>query len=106
LQGINDKGHSLLRGSLGDNQYHSVSPSEDIRGMENCTRCLILPLKECRSEYFLLQKLNYIPKNLISGKWHICDHPIDYVHSFGGFYLTGEEGGYPVFNYAAFIDIG
>jgi len=51
-------------------------------------------VKECRTEKFILQKLNYIHNNPCSGKWKLADNPIYYFHSSASFYISGKPGGY------------
>lgn len=41
------------------------------------------------SEKFLLQKLNYIHFNPVSGKWNLVSDPTEYKHSSASFYETG-----------------
>jgi REP element-mobilizing transposase RayT len=47
--------------------------------------------KECFSNEFIEQKLSYIHKNPISGKWKLADTYIDYHHSSARFYEIGES---------------
>jgi REP element-mobilizing transposase RayT len=61
--------------------------------------------KECRSEKFILQKLNYIHNNPCSGKWKLVNSPIDYWHSSASFYITCKQAGYPVKDYREFMKI-
>jgi hypothetical protein len=42
------------------------------------------------SEKFLLQKLEYIHRNPVSGKWNLVDDFTDYEHSSASFYETGQ----------------
>jgi hypothetical protein len=62
--------------------------------------------KECRSNKFINQKLNYIHNNPCSGKWNLADSPVNYVHSSAKFYLTGEHGVYEVLHLGKLEDIG
>ncbi|MDN3655404.1 hypothetical protein QWZ08_07200 [Ferruginibacter paludis] len=55
--------------------------------------------KDCRSNEFVWQKLNYTHNNPCTGKWQLAANPIDYIHSSAKFYLTGEQGIYPVTNF-------
>jgi REP element-mobilizing transposase RayT len=55
-------------------------------------------VKECRTEKFILQKLNYIHNNPCSGKWSLCDKPYNYEHSSARFY-DGDKRGYKVKDY-------
>jgi REP element-mobilizing transposase RayT len=55
--------------------------------------------KECSSDKFLEQKLNYIHENPYRGKWSLVQQPQDYVHSSAQYYLSGHQGIYEVLNY-------
>jgi hypothetical protein len=60
-------------------------------------------VKECRTEKFILQKLNYIHNNPCAGKWKLADSIIHYIHSSASFYIYGKMGGYPVKDYREFM---
>lgn len=55
--------------------------------------------KECRTDLFIWQKLNYIHQNPVSGKWMLAATALDYPHSSAQYYHTGEQGRYPVLNF-------
>jgi REP element-mobilizing transposase RayT len=61
--------------------------------------------KECISNEFIEQKLDYMHENPCRGKWKLAEDPASYPHSSALFYLTGEQGLYEVFNYLALGDI-
>jgi len=61
--------------------------------------------KECLSNTFTEQKLEYIHNNPCTGKWNLVASPELYVHSSGRFYATGEQGIYEVINYMYLQDI-
>jgi len=42
-------------------------------------------IKEIITEKFIRQKLNYMHKNPVSGKWKLVDDYIDYIHSSARF---------------------
>ncbi|MBK9226107.1 MAG: hypothetical protein IPL67_03360 [Ignavibacteria bacterium] len=44
------------------------------------------------TEKFIRQKLNYMHKNPVSGKWKLVENYLDYIHSSARFYELGEEG--------------
>lgn len=48
-------------------------------------------IKDCWTEKFLRQKLDYIHNNPISGKWSLVDDPAMYPFSSAGFYMLGTE---------------
>jgi len=47
--------------------------------------------KECRTEKFIQQKLNYIHFNPVSGKWRLSKTDLDYYYSSARFYETGID---------------
>ena len=61
--------------------------------------------KECFSEEMIIQKLDYMHSNPCKGVWHLVDSPVDYKYSSALYYITGEEGLYPVTNYMELADI-
>jgi REP element-mobilizing transposase RayT len=48
-------------------------------------------IKQCRSENFILQKLNYMHWNPCTGKWKLADRPYTYLHSSSSFYELGKK---------------
>ncbi len=65
--------------------------------------------KECRTEKFITQKLNYPPRRTgihnnpcVAG---LCIFPEEYKHSSAKFYITGEQGIYPVTSFMELRDI-
>ncbi|MFZ1800435.1 MAG: hypothetical protein WAU24_11280, partial [Chitinophagaceae bacterium] len=48
-------------------------------------------IKPVYTEKFLLQKLNYIHNNPITGKWKLAFLPENYLHSSAAFYLLNKE---------------
>lgn len=51
------------------------------------------------------QKLDYMHNNSCAGKWQLVSSPVEYAHSSAGYYLTGNDGAYAVFNYCSLSDI-
>ncbi len=66
-------------------KHNVFRPSEDI--------------KEIMTEKFMRQKLNYMHKNPVSGKWKLVENYLDYIHSSARFYELGEEGVFHVYHY-------
>ena len=60
--------------------------------------------KECRTEKFLLQKLNYIHANPCRGKWHLADSPENYKHSSAKYYMQEAKGYYSSITHYKFIE--
>jgi len=61
--------------------------------------------KWCNSDKLLEQKLSYIHSNPCKGKWNLANSPFEYVHSSAKYYLTGEQGFYPVTHYKEIEEI-
>jgi hypothetical protein len=61
--------------------------------------------KECRSNKFVEQKLNYIHTNPCRGVWNLVADECDYKHSSANFYATSEQGVYAVTNYKELEDV-
>ena len=61
--------------------------------------------KECRTRAFIHQKLNYMHWNPCKGENKIVELPEQYIHSSAKFYITGEQGIYPVTSYTELEDI-
>jgi REP element-mobilizing transposase RayT len=61
--------------------------------------------KECFSEKFTEQKLNYIHENPCRGTWNLARQPQDYLHSSARYYITGNQGRYEVLNYTELADM-
>ena len=52
--------------------------------------------KECISDDFIQQKLDYIHNNPCSGKWKLVENPTDYLHSSASFYILDGENKYVI----------
>ena len=61
--------------------------------------------KDCRSNQFIYQKLDYMHNNPFAKKWALCDNPFEYMHSSAKFYLTGEQGVYHLTNFMEIDDV-
>ena len=59
--------------------------------------------KECRTDKFIVQKLNYMHSNPCVAR--LCVQPEEYEHSSAKFYITGEQGIYPVMSFMELQDI-
>jgi hypothetical protein len=55
-------------------------------------------VKECRTEKFILQKLNYIHNNPRAERWKLAEKPYQIQHSSARFY-DGDKNGYRVKDY-------
>jgi hypothetical protein len=61
--------------------------------------------KECIGSDFIWQKLNYMHANPCQGKWSLAVNDIEYPHSSAKYYLTGEQGEFPVTDFTEMMDI-
>lgn len=61
--------------------------------------------KECRTNEYMVQKLNYMHDNPCKGKWTLAAAPVDYLHSSATYYINDKQGFYPVLNYCELADI-
>ena len=46
--------------------------------------------KECFNQNFIIQKLDYIHKNPVTGRWNLASDYLDYLHSSARFYDLNE----------------
>jgi REP element-mobilizing transposase RayT len=61
--------------------------------------------KECYSDKFIAQKLDYIHANPCVGKWNLADEPWNYSHSSATFYYKHVQGIYDLTSYTELEDI-
>ncbi len=73
-----------------------VRPGDTSRGQNYRVFETSSDIKECWSEKFLHQKLNYIHNNPVSGKWSLVDDPAKYKYSSAGYYMLGTEPTVPL----------
>ncbi|HEY5823651.1 MAG TPA: hypothetical protein VIT44_04760 [Cyclobacteriaceae bacterium] len=67
-----------------------VKPEERKRAKKHRVFEISSDIKPCYHKWFLMQKLNYMHNNPISGKWNLAPTFIDYFHSSAGFYELNE----------------
>ncbi|MFT3681942.1 MAG: hypothetical protein QM791_16835 [Ferruginibacter sp.] len=61
--------------------------------------------KDCRSNEFCWQKLHYMHCNPCTGRWQLASSSVEYAHSSAKYYITGEQGIYPVTNFMEMEDL-
>lgn len=61
-------------------------------------------VKQCRTEKFLLQKLNYMHDNPISPRWNLAPTQHEYEHSSASYYLRGKQKHFDVAHYENLLD--
>jgi len=62
-------------------------------------------VKECRTEAFILQKLNYMHFNPCHVRWQLAKEPSEYSHSSAAFYQFGRQGKLEVRDYQDFLSL-
>jgi len=78
-----------------------VDPNELKIGKKHTVFQPSFDAKPIYSEKFLLQKLDYIHHNPVTGRWNLAKDFTQYKHSSARFYELDEEGIYPVTHYKA-----
>ena len=82
----------------------AVTPKEKIRKKKHRVFEISSDIKPCYTEKFLLQKLNYMHQNPLSGKWKLTSIPEEYFHSSAGFYMLNED--HPLIKITHWRDVG
>ncbi|WP_079689758.1 transposase [Ohtaekwangia koreensis] len=77
-----------------DKLSSSVKKNERLRGKLHEVFEPSFDWKECSSDKFLQQKLNYIHENPCRGKWNLVQQSQDYMHSSAQYYISGNQGIY------------
>jgi len=62
-------------------------------------------VKECRTEKFILQKLNYMHANPCAEKWKLCENWYDYSHSSAAYYELGRRDNKWLRDYQDFLAV-
>ena len=81
-----DKNVTLL-----EDLYHSVKKGERKKGQRHKVFADSFDAKECYSNEFVYQKLEYTHKNPVSKKWQLVNDFTDYTHSSAAFYEKGVK---------------
>ncbi len=69
----------------------AVTAKEKQRKKKHIVFEILADIKPCYTERFLLQKLDYIHNNPVSGKWILAILPEDYSHSSAAFYQLNRQ---------------
>jgi len=83
----------------------SVNKSEAMRGKRHEVWQPSFDWKECDSEKWICQKLDYMHENSCKGVWHLAQSPFEYEHSSARFYICESHAGYAVTHYQELDDI-
>jgi len=83
----------------------AVVPSERSRNKKHEVFEDSFDCKEIVTEKFVRQKLNYMDKNPVSGKWKLVEHSLAYDHSSARFYDLEEKAKCRLFHYAEIVSV-
>jgi hypothetical protein len=72
--------------------YSGVKKTEKKKGQIHKVFEDSFDAKECNTEKFILQKLQYMHLNPVSKKWNLVKDFIDYQYSSAAFYEAGARG--------------
>lgn len=61
--------------------------------------------KECISDAFTWQKLDYMHENPCADKWLLAENAVAFADSSARFYISGVHAKYPVLNFKELADI-
>ncbi|MEX6686545.1 hypothetical protein QTN47_03515 [Danxiaibacter flavus] len=88
---------------------------EQMQGMVNNTQKLLnkhhevfepsFDWKECRTEKFIIQKLDYIHWNPCKSENRLVELPEQYEHSSAKYYIAAEQGAYAITSYMELEDV-
>jgi REP element-mobilizing transposase RayT len=82
---------------------HGVQLAEQQRNKKHQIWQGTFDVKECRTEAFILQKLNYMHLNPCNERWRLAEKPADYVYSSAAFYQFGKQGKVRIRDYQDFL---
>lgn len=100
LRSLKQKGEEVLLHRL----QEALSPTERAKGQKHCFWKDTFDVKECRTEKFLLQKLQYIHSNPVSGKWKLAPSAGEYLHSSASFYFYMRQPLFEVVHYEKLLN--
>jgi hypothetical protein len=82
----------------------AVLPADTAKGQKHTVWIDSFEVKECRTEKFVLQKLQYMHYNPVSGKWKLSASPLNYLHSSAPFYFNGRQQLFEVKDYRELLN--
>jgi len=71
-----------------------VQPREVEKGKLHQVFRLSFDARLCQDEPMLEQKLDYLHRNPVNGKWNLVDDYTNYAHSSAAYYECGQENRY------------
>jgi REP element-mobilizing transposase RayT len=91
--------------ALLDQLNAALEPADKLRGKKHEVWEDSFDWKDCRSHFFMNQKLEYMHVNPCTSKWNLALNPAEYLHSSARFYICGEQGVYRVTNVNQLDDV-
>ncbi len=88
-----------------DNLTGGTRFTENERGNVHKVWNLSSDIKPCYGIPFTLQKLDYIHRNPVRGRWKLVDAPVDYLHSSAAFYENETSSQAPLVHYLEVLPI-
>ena len=76
-----------------------VAPRERANGKKHQVFISSFDAKPCFTQKMIEQKLDYIHRNPVSGRWNLVDDYVKYEHSSACFYETGVHKNFVVTHY-------
>ena len=95
---------TLGRGDVLEIMSKRVMPEERSRKKKHRVFEVSSDIKKCYTERFLLQKLRYIHRNPVRGKWQLAASAEEYAHSSARYYELNEE--HPHIKITHYKDVG
>ena len=83
----------------------AVDPAEKQRNKQHQIWQGSFDVKQCRTEAFILQKLNYMHFNPCVYRWKLAKQPREYDHSSAAFYQLGKQGKVDIRDYQDFLAV-
>ena len=80
-----------------------IDPAERKRNKQHELWEGTFDVKECRTEAFILQKLNYMHFNPCVERWRLVEKPSEYEHSSAAFYQFGRQSEIEIRDYQDFL---
>jgi len=91
--------------ALLDQLNAALEPADKLRGKKHEVWEDSFDWKDCRSHFFMNQKLEYMHVNPCTSKWNLALNPAEYLHSSARFCICGEQGVYIVTNVNELDDV-
>ncbi len=103
-------GYEIIKRLKAQNDYKTLSllgqcvpEAEKRRGKQHQLWQGTFDIKNCRTEKFILQKLNYMHQNPCVERWQLCKHTYDFPHSSAAYYEMDQKNNLWLRDYRDFL---